>query len=108
MRKVVIPLAALTYSDAPHMRVYIEESFGFSLLGFRIQTTVPHRFFQHFSCMTLENQRCLAEMLEFQFGRNKCSELIIYTKPDGREENAFIVVRECVGHVFVYYFGTPI
>ena len=106
MHKIIIPLATLSYEDASHMRVYIEEAFGFSRLGFRFQTIVPHRFFKHFSCMTLENQRCLAEMLEFQFGRNRCAELVLYTKPDEREENAFLVTRKYIGHVLVYSFGS--
>lgn len=87
------------------MRVYIDEAFGFSRWGFMLATTVPHEFFRHYGCMTVENQRCLAEMLEFQFGKNKCSQLLLYTKPKELEENTFFVTRKEVGHVLVYNFS---
>lgn len=104
MHKIVIPLATLTFRDAPYMRVYIEESVGFSQLGFRLATTVQHDFFRHFGCMTLESQRCLAEMLEFQYGKNRCSQLLLYTKYNEREKGVFLVIKEEVGHELVYTF----
>lgn len=108
MHEISIPLATLTYSDAPYMRVYIaEEVVGFSELGFRLETTEAHRFFRHFGCMTLESQRCLAEMLEVQFGRNKCSQLLLHTKYDKPEEGTFLVSRKYIGHVLVYTFSPP-
>jgi len=104
MHKITIPLAMLTFRDAPYMRVYISESvIGFSQLGFRLQTTVPHSFFRYFSCMTLESQRCLAEMLEFQLGRNRCSELLLHTRHD-ELDGGFLVTRKEIGHVLVYTF----
>ena len=108
MHKIVIPLVTLTYRDAPHMRVYISESFGFSQLGFRLETATPHSFFRHFGCMTLENQRCLAEMLEFQFGKNKCSQLLLLTERHNLKEDGFIVTRRYIGHVIVFALSSVI
>ena len=108
MHKIVIPLATLTYRDAPHMRVYIDEAFGFSQLGFRLETATPHSFFRHFGCMTLESQRCLAEMLEFQFGKNKCSQLLLLTNHYDLDEDGLIVTRKYIGHVIIMSLGSVI
>lgn len=109
MHKIVIPLSTLTYRDAPYMRVYISEDVqGFSQLGFRLSTTTPHSFFRHFGCMTLENQRCLAEMLEFQCGKSNCSELLLLTKHHDLEEDGLIVKRQFVGHVIVFSLSSVI
>lgn len=107
MHKIVLPLETLTYGNAPYMRVYIDESVGFSKLGFRLETTEAHRFFRHFVCLTLENQRCLAEMIEFQLGKNRCSQLLLYTRHEELTESAFLVTRKTVGHILVYTFSAP-
>jgi len=109
MHKIVLPLETLTY-NAPYVgvcRVYIDKSIGFSKLGFRLETTEAHRFFRHFVCLTLENQCCLAEMIEFQLGKNRCSQLLLYTRRKESAENAFMVTRKIVGHILVYTFGAP-
>ena len=105
--KVVIPQKTLSYRDAPYMRVYIAESVGFSSLGFRLETTgdARHLLFSQYGCMTLEGQRCLAEMLEFQFGKERCSQLLLLTKHHGPEEDGFLVTRKDIGHVFIFTFG---
>lgn len=89
------------------MRVYIDKSKGFSELGFRIETTVAHQFFRHFVCLTLENQRCLAEMIEFQLGKNRCSQLLLCARHEELTGNAFLVTRKVVGHILVYTFSAP-
>ena len=107
MHKIVLPRETLTYDNAPYMRVYIDQIIGFSKLGFRLETTQAHRFFRHFVCLTLESQRCLAEMIEFQLGKNRCSQLLLYTRHEKLAENAFLVTRKIVGHILVYTFGAP-
>src|SRR3989344_7717386 len=108
MHKIVLPLETLTYCNAPYWRVYIDKSKGFSELGFRLETTVAHQFFSHFAFLTLENQRCLAEMIEFQLGKNRCSQLLLYTRHEELTENAFLVTRKIVGHILVYTFNAPL
>ncbi len=106
MHKIVIPLAMLTYRDAPYMRVYIAESVGFSMLGFQLR---PDLLFcrRYGYVLTLENQRCLAEMLEFQFGRNGYpSRLLLQSNWNELEEDGNIVAREEIGHILVFIFGS--
>ncbi len=107
MHKIVVPRKKLTFRDAPYFRVYIDGVTGFGKLGFRLETTVAHRFFSHFGCMSMESQRCLAEIIEFQLGRNRCFQLLLYTNSEVLEENAFLVTRKIVGHILVYTLGTP-
>lgn len=89
------------------MRVYIAESVGFSSLGFRLETTTGarHILFGQYGCMTLEGQRCLAEMLEFQFGKEKRSQLLLLAKYYDPEEDGFLVTRKDIGHVLIFTFS---
>ena len=106
LHKIVIPREMLSYGDAPYMRVYIAESIGFSMLGFRL---CPDLLFcrRYGFVLTLENQRCLAEMLEFQFGKENSSRLLLQSNWNELEEDGedgIVVDREEIGHVLVFKF----